>query len=91
MKKLFKHLPMTESQVLQSTRALNAVESSHPGRIPQTMFSPVQPGGDKQVLNIKKKNITTPKETLPIQSGTTKNGKIYLSCYSTVLLCTIDL
>ena len=41
--KLFQYLPMTEAQCLQSTRALNAVESSFPGKIPQTMLSFVRP------------------------------------------------
>ena len=34
---------MTESQVLQSTKALNALENSHPGKIPQSILSAVQP------------------------------------------------
>ena len=43
MKKLLQYLPMTEAQYLQSTQALNAVESSFPGKIPQTMLSLVRP------------------------------------------------
>ncbi|XP_066912845.1 transforming growth factor beta regulator 1-like [Clytia hemisphaerica] len=43
LKKLFKHLPMTESQCLESTKALNALESSHPGQIPHSILSSVQP------------------------------------------------
>lgn len=50
---------MTESQVLQSTKALNAVESSHPGKIPQTILSTVQPGGDKHPAILKKKHVPT--------------------------------
>merc|ERR1712168_1359364 len=40
MKRLFQYLPMTESQVLQSTQALKALENTFPGKIPQSILSP---------------------------------------------------
>lgn len=41
MKRLFQYLPMTESQVLQSTQALKALENTFPGKIPKSILSPV--------------------------------------------------
>jgi hypothetical protein len=41
---------MTESQVLQSTRALNALENSHPGKIPKSILSAVQPENESSTI-----------------------------------------
>ena len=45
---------MTELQVLESTKALNALETSHPGQIPHSILSSVQP--DEVVVISPKKN-----------------------------------
>ena len=79
MKKLFQYLPMTEAQCLQSTQALNAVESSFPGKIPQTILSPVQPVTKDPVVSKKKpvqqspSFLTTPKNT-PVKQDQSKKG-----------------
>lgn len=59
LKRLFQYLPMTESQVLQSTQALKSLESTFPGKIPQSILSPVQPGVEQTVVSIKKKKKST--------------------------------
>ena len=46
---------MTESQVLQSTQALKALQNTYPGKIPQTILSPVQPGQDPSPDGMMKK------------------------------------
>ena len=55
LRRLFQHLPMTESQVLESTKALNALETSHPGQIPQSILSSVQPN-KSPIISPSKKN-----------------------------------
>jgi len=55
LKRLFQHLPMTESQVLQSTHALKALESTFPGKIPPSILSPVTNAKDPLGLPTMKK------------------------------------
>jgi len=55
LRRLFEYLPMTESQVLQSTQALKALQNTYPGKIPQTILSPVQPGQDPSPDGMMKK------------------------------------
>lgn len=47
---------MTESQVLESTKALNALETSHPGQIPQSILSSVQPNDENISSPLKRKH-----------------------------------
>lgn len=74
---------MTEAQCLQSTQALNAVESSFPGKIPQTILSPVQPVTNKDPVVSKKKPVqqspsllTTPKN-MPVKQDQSKKGLFF--------------
>ena len=60
MKKLFKHLPMSESQVIQSTKALDALERTNPGKVPLSILSPVQPEHGNVVAIKKKTKLLSP-------------------------------
>jgi len=67
MKRLFQYLPMTESQVLQSTQALKALENTFPGKIPQSILSPVTNTKDPllfpQVKKVKKSSAVVNKSS----------------------------
>lgn len=75
LKRLFKHLPMTESQVLQSTRALNALESSHPGKIPHSFLSAVQPGNEISPIKKKSQQQSSAQASPSSKKGSAKNGE----------------
>ncbi|XP_012556759.1 transforming growth factor beta regulator 1 isoform X1 [Hydra vulgaris] len=60
MKRLFKHLPMSESQVIQSTKALDALERANPGKVPLSILSPVQPEQEKAIVTKKKVKLQSP-------------------------------
>ena len=60
---------MTESQVLQSTQALKALENTFPGKIPQSILSPVTNTKDPLVFPPLKKKV---KKSSSIVNNNTK-------------------